>query len=276
MEKNMNKTCREILNELAEGGKIKLWSDFTFPVKEPLQLRLKDMLEPEVEEKFYLSEKMTEKLSLAMEQAGKKDIDIIGHSGSGGQKGYIHTTNGIIGALSATDYKQPKQMLEPKASYIQFDRSGKGYNSQQDRAYDTEGLSPTLSRSNSNGDKSQIIEPICMNSKGGRGGVEGVQPRVVGITGSTQKNAYIGNGDECPTLTTAMGMGGGHVPMMEYSDYRIRKLTPTECWRLMGFTDEDINKCKEVGISNSQLYKQAGNSIVVNVLGKLLTNLLEV
>ena len=49
------------------------------------------------------------------------------------------------------------------------------------------------------------------------------------------------------------------------SEYRIRKLTPLETWRLMGFTDEDFNKAKEVN-SDSKLYKQAGNSIVVNVL----------
>lgn len=47
--------------------------------------------------------------------------------------------------------------------------------------------------------------------------------------------------------------------------YRIRKLTPKECWRLMGFDDEDFDKAAQVN-SNSQLYKQAGNSIVVNVL----------
>ena len=47
---------------------------------------------------------------------------------------------------------------------------------------------------------------------------------------------------------------------------RIRKLTPTECYKLMGFTAEDCNKVSEGGISNAQLYKQAGNSIVVNVL----------
>lgn len=47
---------------------------------------------------------------------------------------------------------------------------------------------------------------------------------------------------------------------------RIRKLTPLECWRLMGFDDEDFNKAKNAGLSNSQLYKQAGNSIVVPVL----------
>jgi DNA (cytosine-5)-methyltransferase 1 len=48
--------------------------------------------------------------------------------------------------------------------------------------------------------------------------------------------------------------------------YRIRKLTPRECWRLMGFDDKDFDKAKAAGISNTQLYKQAGNSIVVNCL----------
>ena len=58
------------------------------------------------------------------------------------------------------------------------------------------------------------------------------------------------------------------------NDMRIRKLTPKECWRLMGFDDEDFEKAKAAGISNSQLYKQAGNSIVVNVLEGILRNLL--
>lgn len=49
-------------------------------------------------------------------------------------------------------------------------------------------------------------------------------------------------------------------------DTRIRKLTPKECWRLMGFSNSDFDKAKAAGISDAQLYKQAGNSIVVNVL----------
>ena len=52
-------------------------------------------------------------------------------------------------------------------------------------------------------------------------------------------------------------------------NYRIRKLTPKEYMRLMGFSDEDYEKCKAVGMSDSQLYKQAGNSIVVNVLEEI-------
>ena len=59
----------------------------------------------------------------------------------------------------------------------------------------------------------------------------------------------------------------------EMSKYRIRKLTPKECWRLMGFDDEDFEKAQASGISNSQLYKQAGNSIVVNVLERIFDNL---
>ena len=54
---------------------------------------------------------------------------------------------------------------------------------------------------------------------------------------------------------------------------KIRKLTPKECWRLMGFDDEDFEKARAVN-SDTQLYKQAGNSIVVNVLEAILTNLL--
>ena len=52
---------------------------------------------------------------------------------------------------------------------------------------------------------------------------------------------------------------------VELPEYRIRKLTPKECWRLMGCADEDFHKAEQVN-SNSQLYKQAGNAIVVDVL----------
>ena len=54
---------------------------------------------------------------------------------------------------------------------------------------------------------------------------------------------------------------------------RIRKLTPRECWRLMGFTDEDFDKAQKVN-SDTQLYKQAGNSIVVDVLEAIFREML--
>jgi DNA (cytosine-5)-methyltransferase 1 len=64
---------------------------------------------------------------------------------------------------------------------------------------------------------------------------------------------------------TAQGGGTGSYTGLYLHNYRIRKLTPKECWRLMGFTDEDFCKAEKVN-SNTQLYKQAGNSIVVEVL----------
>ena len=56
-------------------------------------------------------------------------------------------------------------------------------------------------------------------------------------------------------------------------NYRIRRLSPKECWRLMGFSDDDFEKAKSVN-SDSQLYKQAGNSIVVNVLMAIFDEML--
>ena len=73
-----------------------------------------------------------------------------------------------------------------------------------------------------------------------------------------------------PTINT---MQGGNRQPKVLQEYRIRKLTPLECWRLMGFSDNDFNKVKGAGISDSQLYKQAGNSIVVDVLEAIFKNL---
>lgn len=76
--------------------------------------------------------------------------------------------------------------------------------------------------------------------------------------------------DYSPSLRASRGglktMGG--------QDFRIRKLTPLECWRLMGFSDDDFHKAEEVN-SNTQLYKQAGNSIVVPVLEAIFKQLLK-
>lgn len=94
-----------------------------------------------------------------------------------------------------------------------------------------------------------------------------------------------GKGQICPTLTTEA------IPnVVEFSDtekysfvykikgsyyrIRIRKLTPRECWRLMGFTDDDFDKAQAVN-SNTQLYKQAGNSIVVNCLEEIFKQMID-
>lgn len=84
------------------------------------------------------------------------------------------------------------------------------------------------------------------------------------------------NGSEYGTVLSENGLSGslvagthGYANNVIQTKYRIRKLTPRECWRLMDFTDEDFEKAAEVN-SNTQLYKQAGNSIVKNVLVAIL------
>ena len=102
-----------------------------------------------------------------------------------------------------------------------------------------------------------------------------------------------GKNSICPTLT-ARGAGEEHNGMITYSalledttnmqdeclrirnntNLRIRKLTPKECWRLMGFSDKAYEKAWQVN-KDAKLYKQAGNSIVVNVIEKILKQLLK-
>lgn len=89
-------------------------------------------------------------------------------------------------------------------------------------------------------------------------------------TSSTRRGRVQDGGDVCPGLTVS-GIDG--ICKIE-SRYRIRKLTPLECWRLMGFTDEEFHKAETVN-SNTQLYKQAGNSIVVDVLVGIFRNIIE-
>ena len=77
----------------------------------------------------------------------------------------------------------------------------------------------------------------------------------------------------CPTITTRPeGKKTAILPCV--SKARIRKLTPKECWRLMGYTDEDFDSAKNAGVSNSQLYKQAGNAIVKQVLMAIFKQIL--
>ena len=228
----MYKKCEEILNKLESEGKIKR-SDFSFPPKQELKLKLKDMLEDEVDEKYYV----------------KKTLNI-----------------------------------KETQNYIQWSNSGKMQNSQAERAYylDNDCMC-TISHCNSNGDKTQIVledKTICLNSKDGRNGVEDTtnlqeECLKIGLFDDTSSNNFAkgkrdyGYRNEYGTLKCRPKYS-----IYKNTDLRIRKLTPKECWRLMGFDDIDFEKASKVN-SNTQLYKQAGNSIVVNVLEAIFDNLLQ-
>lgn len=79
-----------------------------------------------------------------------------------------------------------------------------------------------------------------------------------------------------PTLTTMQGGMREPKILIAGQTYKIRKLTPRECFRLMGMNDNDIDKIQQAGISNTQQYKMAGNSIVINVLEEIFRNLFKI
>ena len=86
----------------------------------------------------------------------------------------------------------------------------------------------------------------------------------------SKKIEFNGYGLICPTLLA----GDYKAPKTVLTNNsRIRKLTPLECWRLQGFTDEQFYKAKDSGVSNSQLYKQAGNAVTVNVVDAIVKEL---
>ena len=88
----------------------------------------------------------------------------------------------------------------------------------------------------------------------------------------TRRGRVQDGGQVSPTLM-ASGEAHCYYEGVKESSYRIRKLTPRECFRLMGVSEHDINKIQESGVSQSQQYKMAGNSIVVDVLEQIFRNM---
>lgn len=130
-------------------------------------------------------------------------------------------------------------------------------NPQCGRIYDPEGLSPTLNTMQGGSREPKIITRTL---------------KFVGYSrdkkGKVVKRHFM---DTSNTIHTSIGNGGNTdcfvaEPTLGSGDYWIRKLTPRECFRLMGVSEENIDKIQRAGISNSQQYKMAGNSIVVDVI----------
>lgn len=238
----------------------KIIQTFTFPQKQELKLKLKDMLEDEVDEKYYLSDKMIN-FFYKNEQVQKE-------KGNGFR---FNVTDGNVVAKTITtraDSRMDDNFLKIKEA------TKKGYK----EAYEGDGVNissrmkyqrgnvqkdsiQTLTTSGGNDRGVVVNKTVCLNSKGGRNGVDGLQP-------SLKDRIYDSNG-----IATCCATSNFFMP--NYTDgLKIRKLTPKECWRLMGFDDKDFEKVEKVN-SNTQLYKQAGNSICVPVLENILKELLK-
>lgn len=315
---------------------------FKFPEPFDNGLRLKDLLEDEVDDKFYISDEKVERFITNLNDKNSLLYDPCQVKREGKSREYSE----YAPTLTSRDYKDPRLVNENVVRQVGniSDCNGAWDNPQVGRVYDVSGCSPTLNTCSGGGHEPKVItglvknqgeqfakETDCANTllardyKGfgnqemnyvtennvkeigyikktedgkkhqsntvydsdhiGRSlcACDYKSPMMVNIKQAT-KQGYIecevggvadlsypdskirrgrvqNNGNVSPTITaTETGICRIESPI------RIRKLTPKECFRLMGFSDEDFDAAQKVGISNSQLYKQAGNSIVVDVL----------
>ena len=188
------------------------------------------------------------------------------------QKGGVYSTDGISPTLLATSYKQPVQIKVDNIGNI--NPSGKGMNG---NVFDENGLAPTLTTNKGEGNKIAIHE---VNQEDNNKPKERFFRQALETFENSNANyedtidafnKRVNRSGYSPTLTTRPeGFKTAILPVT--NDIRIRKLTPKECFRLMGFSDENFEAAEKI-VSNSQLYKQAGNSIVVDVLYYILVEL---
>ncbi|MTQ92219.1 DNA (cytosine-5-)-methyltransferase [Streptococcus salivarius] len=174
-----------------------------------------------------------------------------------GTRDIVHDPKGIVGTLTATDYKGPKQVAIPneikKYGVLQpnFNQSGV--------VYETDGISPTIRTMQGGGLESKIR--VREATKQGYAEASVGDSVNLSYPNSKTRRGRVGEGI-ANTLVTGDSQG------VVMPNFRIRKLTPKECWRLQGFPDWAFDKAQEVN-SNSQLYKQAGNSVTVNVIKEI-------
>lgn len=292
---------------------------FEFPKPFKLKLRLKDMLEDEVDEKYFLSEGFLQKKLIVDEiESLKKRVEeidsigdfndktieenlihvgnlssgkwnkihescrkvyasnglaptintcqggntepkilVVGKTKSGGECSLILDEEGICNCLSATDYKQPKQILireATKKGYAVAEEGDGVYlnRPQQKRGVVQKGMIQTI-KCNGND-----LGVVVAAAKRGRGK-------------GWKQEIEVSDREVANAITTV-----SKDSMIALDGLRIRKLTPKECFRLMAFEDKDIDCLIDNKISNTQLYKMAGNSIVVDVLKYIFVELFKV
>lgn len=139
-----------------------------------------------------------------------------------------------------------------------------GGNPQTGRVYSDDGISPTLNTMQGGGREPKVM--VREATKKGYDVATVGDSINISQPNSKTRRGRVGHGIANTLLT-------GSEQATLTSEYRIRKLTPRECWRLQAFPDELFDKAQQAGLSDSQLYKQAGNSVTVNVIefiGKIL------
>jgi DNA (cytosine-5)-methyltransferase 1 len=272
--------------------------NFNWPPQKEVTTRLRDILEDNVDERYYLSEEKTAKLVAQLEIKEPNEVRAVALQNGNMQGRRVKDNDEPSFTVSATD-RHGVALSEPQMiGHVEI----KGHDAIK-RVYSTEGISPTLTTMGGGYREPKIAEPQILQI--GRGYNNGGKHRIAPplTSHSYEQNNFLavlqseqqieqftqGNGiSYCIDANYSKGTSPGdfgkarrtHVveevqPKITVAPkYRIRKLTPKECWRLMGFSDDDFEKAARLN-SDTQLYKQAGNSIVVNVLEYIFKELLK-
>ena len=240
---------------------------YNFPQKQPLKLRLKDMLEPKVDEKYYLSDVFLDRLQTNQTKEFANYLtweDSKNRLNTQDHRAYFEDR--LSGTIPAMERGVPNVLLTPVNENCGILSGGKWdkLNESSRRVYNENYVSPTIT-----------------TMAGGN-----LEPKVlINDLGVVVKETIIYDDyhskiredqDTIGTLTTNIGnnaLRNSYKLIEKQNDLRIRKLTPRECYRLMGFGDQAFDLAQP-NQSNSSLYHQAGDSIVVNVLMGLFRGLL--
>ena len=269
---------------------------FTFPKPMELELKLKDMLENEVDEKYFLNTKW----HYTTEKEQKHDINEIGQIDNCSYKAIrtITDTDKVCRTIDTMTggQREPKIIVEMNNKRVKLniehnysDIQENSFLNSYNNTVNNTGVSGTITTGVSFRNethiavKSKLKQKLCDELIDNNMVKENDMIRHSYTNWRMEQEFHTENSENnniSATLTTRPDTLGIAVKTKNtqdnkgvvLNDLRIRKLTPKECWRLMGFNDSDFEKAEKVN-SNAQLYKQAGNRIVVNVLERILENL---
>lgn len=227
-------------------------NNFTWPKEVFLERRLRDVLEKEVDEKYYLSEKLISWITSHRDKRDSRNAFPMGKDGVSACITSRYYKTGAEDPYIKVNYatKQGYELAEIGEDSINFEHP----DSKTRRGRVGEKVSQTLTTSCNQGVATYDFPKVKLQLTGGKWDK----------THEQSARVYDENGIS-PTIHT---MGGGNQEPKTLEGFRIRKLTPRECFRLMDFPETFTWT-----VSDSQAYKQAGNSICVGVLAGIISKL---
>ena len=237
---------------------------FEFPEKQVLKTRLKDVLEDKVDEKYYLSNDRVKQLVGIVRNWGVKGKTVFDSSINEPKEKEV--ANCITTKQYGISRRKSEGNVVVEPELIQTHKLNNDKRDNPERY----GITNTLTTVEKDNYlvTSDINKTIPIKNGTKKGYLEAHQGDGIDLINPTCNNRRGRVQKDCSQTLTCNNDRG-----VVTDDFRIRKLTPLEFWRLMGIDDKDFYKARKVN-SDSQLYKQAGNAIVVDVLAAIFVQLL--